>query len=107
MRIDRRALHELLFGSLHRCCLCQKEEVLGPEGLCSACRKSLRLCPAPASPFPLDGLTAGLLYEGEVPGAISRFKNREQLYLGGFFPSICAFPLTGGEKCWCPCPCTP
>lgn len=85
-------LHTFLFGGLHRCCLCDQEAALGAEGLCDECRKKLKLCIAPAPPPPLDGLTAGLLYNEDTSSAFYRFKAKEQLYLGGFFAQYMSIP---------------
>lgn len=88
----RFSLHTFLFGDLHRCCLCDEEDVLGEDGLCADCRKKLRLCIAPAPPPPLDGLTAGILYNEDTSSAFYRFKTKEQLYLGGFFAQYMSLP---------------
>lgn len=85
-------LHTFLFGGLHRCCLCEREGIVGADGLCSQCRNKLRLCISPSPPPSLDGLTAGLQYDEKTASAIYRFKAREQLYLGGFFAQYMSIP---------------
>lgn len=89
---EKFSLHTLLFGGLHRCCLCDEENALGEDGLCDDCRKKLRLCIAPAPPPPLDGLTAGIMYNEDTSSVFYRFKAKEKLYLGGFLAQFMSIP---------------
>ena len=62
--------HELLLSLAspppHRCFLCDRESLVGEDGLCDECRRTLKLAISPAPPEGLDGLTAGLRYCDEL-----------------------------------------
>ena len=70
--------HELLLSLAspppHRCFLCDRESLVGEDGLCDECRRTLKLAISPAPPEGLDGLTAGLRYCDELGSVFFRFK---------------------------------
>ena len=74
--------HELLLSLAspppHRCFLCDRESLVGEDGLCDECRRTLKLAISPAPPEGLDGLTAGLRYCDELGSVFFRFKVMER-----------------------------
>lgn len=92
MTPKRELLLSLVSPPPHYCYLCGEEAELGEEGLCSECRKKVRLAVAPAPPPYLDGLTAGLFYEDAVATAFYRFKAKEHIHLAPFFAQFMSIP---------------
>ena len=77
---------------LHRCFLCEQEHVLGEDGLCDGCRRSLKLSIAPAPPEGLDGLSAGLQYFDELGTIFYRFKKKERRDYTPFLAQFISIP---------------
>ena len=76
----------------HRCYLCEREDVLGEDGLCGECRRKLKLAISPAQPEYLDGLTAGLQYSEELATVFYRFKKKERRDYTPFLAQFISIP---------------
>ncbi len=76
----------------HRCFLCEAERMLGEDGLCDECRRSLKLAISPAPPEFLDGLTAGLQYCDELGTIFYRFKKKERRDYTPFLAQFISLP---------------
>ena len=76
----------------HRCYLCEREEVLGEDGLCDECRHKLKLAISPAPPADLDGLSAGLQYCEELGTIFYRFKKKERRDYPPFLAQFISIP---------------
>lgn len=57
-------LGDLLLPLHCTCFVCDGETEIGEDLLCGACRAQLKFCSSSICRAPLDGYTAGLLYEG-------------------------------------------
>jgi ComF family protein len=84
-------LIELLYPSDVACTLCNRESVLGADGLCASCRETLTACP-PFAAGPLDGLAAAFVYGGGAKLGIHGLKYNRQTRLAGFFASYMIVP---------------
>lgn len=82
----------LLTPGPYFCLLCGTETYIGEDGLCDACRESLRLCPNPAFPEYVDGATVGLQYTDAVADAVLRFKNHREFVYAAFFAQYMSIP---------------
>ena len=78
-------LVKLLYPSDVACTLCNRESVLGADGLCVSCRETLTACPPLAAAGPLDGLSAAFVYDGGAKLGIHGLKYNRQTRLAGFF----------------------
>lgn len=76
----------------HRCYLCEEESQLGEDGLCDACRQTVKLAISPAPPTGLDGLSAGLQYSDELSTVFYRFKKQERLDYTPFLAQFITIP---------------
>ena len=76
----------------HRCYLCEREDMLGEDGLCSDCRRALKLAISPAPPEGLDGLSAGLQYTEDLATIFYRFKKQERLDYTPFLAQFISIP---------------
>ena len=76
----------------HRCYLCEQERLLGEDGLCDGCRRSLRLAISPSPPEGLDGLSAGLQYNDELATVFYRFKKKERQDYAPFLAQFISIP---------------
>lgn len=92
MKTAKETVLGLLSPHPHECCLCMEELPLGEDGLCDDCREQIRLCISPAPAYPLDGLTAGLVYDDPVAHAFYRFKAQEETWLAAFFAQYMSIP---------------
>ncbi len=89
------------------CWLCRRDAVLGRDHICAGCREKLRSCIRPAAPQPLDGLSAGLIYEEPVRAAVHAFKYSNQRYLALFFAQYMSVPEDWTIDCMTPVPLHP
>ena len=85
-------LAETLTPGPFRCFLCDKETEIGGDGLCDACRQSLRSLPNPTYLSPLDGVTVGLRYSREIGAAVLRYKNGAFTEYAAFFTQFLSVP---------------
>jgi len=85
-------LIELLYPSDVACTLCNRESVLGADGLCASCRETLTACPPLAATGPLDGLAAAFVYGGGAKLGIHSLKYNRQTRLADFFASYMIVP---------------
>ncbi len=76
----------------HRCYLCEREWPAAEDGLCDACRESLKLAINPAPPQGLDGLSAGLKYCDELGAVFYRFKKKERTDYTPFLAQFISIP---------------
>ena len=76
----------------HRCYLCERENILGEDGLCDECRRSLKLAIAPAPPVGLDGLSAGVQYFEDLGTIFYRFKKKERRDYTPFLAQFISIP---------------
>ncbi len=76
----------------YECMLCERETVIGEDGLCDACREKLRYLPDPVCLPPLDGITVGLRYSDDLGAAILRFKKARHLEYARFFAQYLSVP---------------
>ncbi len=76
----------------HRCYLCEEESILGEDGLCDQCRRTIRLAISPAPPEGLDGLSAGLQYSDELATIFFRFKKKERQDYTPFLAQFITIP---------------
>ena len=76
----------------HQCYLCEREYLLGEDGLCDDCRRMLKLAISPAPPEGLDGLTAGLQYCDELATIFFRFKKKERRDYTPFLAQFISIP---------------
>lgn len=76
----------------HRCFLCDRECVMGEDGLCDDCRRILKLAISPAPPEGLDGLTAGIRYCDQLRTPFYRFKDGERRDYTSFFAQFISIP---------------
>lgn len=88
----RSLLLSLAAPAPHRCFLCDRENILGEDGLCDDCRRKLKLAIAPAPPVGLDGLTAGLQYCDDLSTIFSRFKRNERTEYTPFLAQFISIP---------------
>ena len=90
------------------CPFCGGEALLGADGVCGQCRPSLRLCPPwLAPPYGLDGLTAGLVYDGCAKNALRRFKYKGEAWLAPYLASFIHVPSSWAVDCYVPVPLHP
>lgn len=89
-RFDR--LYDILFPRDCTCMICRNEDMIGEDGLCDACRTRLKRAVAPANKLPLSGVSAGLLFEGDVRKCVYRFKKRGQTEYAPFFAEYMTVP---------------
>lgn len=87
-----RFLTDTLFPGPYQCFLCDEEAELGGDGLCDACRQSLRFVPDPVSLPPLDGIAIGIRYSDSVSRAILRFKKGGETDYATFFAQFLSVP---------------
>jgi len=75
--------------------------------LCDDCRASLRPCPPLTCEPPLDGLAAGLVYEGAAAAGIQAFKYGRRTYLARSFAGRMNVPPDWRVDCVAPVPLHP
>lgn len=85
-------LADTLMPGPYQCMLCDEENLIGEDGLCDDCRSALRYLPNPTCLSPLDGITVGLQYTGEIASAILRFKKSGMTEYAGFFAQYVSVP---------------
>ena len=76
----------------HRCYLCESERLLGEDGLCDECRRTLKLAISPAPPEGLDGLSAGLQYSDALSAVFYRFKKEDRTDYTPFLAQVISLP---------------
>lgn len=86
------ALIDALYPERTNCALCGTEDIIGGDRLCDACRAALVPCPPLACEAPLDGLAAGIVYEGPAADGIHAFKYGKRADLARFFAAYIALP---------------
>lgn len=95
---------EIIFPSRTTCFICGREEIVGEDDLCDACRESIHLCICPPAPLPLDGVSAGLLYTKELHEPMHRFKYRDKVEYAAFFCQYMSIPQDWSIDILCPVP---
>lgn len=96
-----------LFPKNVACALCNREAVIGADGLCDDCRAALKPCPPLEARPPLDGLSAAFLYDGSVIGGIHRLKYDNRRYVARFFADALEIPQDWSPDCIVPVPLHP
>ena len=104
---DSDFLADALMPGPYRCYLCEEEDVIGGDGLCSECRAKIRYCPNPSYLAPLDGITIGLQYSEELSAAIMRFKKYGQREYADFFTQFLSVPAEWNAEYLVPVPMHP
>ncbi len=90
------------------CPFCNKEALLTSDGICSSCKESIQLCPPwIAPPYGLDGLTAGLMYDGVTKQVVRRFKYGREVWLAPHLAKFVHIPPNWKIDCYVPVPLHP
>jgi len=96
-----------LFPENVACALCNREAVVGPDGLCDDCRAALKRCPPLTAVQPLDGLSAAFVYEASAANGIHRLKYENRRYVARFFANALELPQGWSPECIVPVPLHP
>lgn len=101
------ATEDALFPPRVACALCNREAVVGEDGLCEFCRVTLTPAPPLETKPPLDGLSAAFSYEGSVIGGIRRLKYNNRRFVARFFADALEIPAGWSPDCVVPVPLHP
>jgi len=102
-----KSIADALFPQNVACALCNREALVGADGLCDDCRAALKPCPPLEARPPLDGLSAAFLYDGSVIGGIHRLKYDNRRYVARFFAGALELPQGWSPDCIVPVPLHP
>lgn len=102
-----KSIVDALFPQNVACALCNREALIGPDGICDDCRAALKRCPPLEAKEPLDGLSAAFTYDGSVIGGIRRLKYKNRRYIARFFADMLEIPADWTADCIVPVPLHP
>jgi ComF family protein len=101
------AVLDALFPQNVACALCNREALIGADGICDDCRGMLKRCPPLKAEEPLDGLAAAFVYDGSAIGGIHNLKYENRRYVARFFADMLEIPQGWSPECIVPVPLHP